>query len=239
MKIKTVLFDLDGTLLPMDQEEFTKTYFKLLCQKMSDFGYEPKKLSESIWKSTYAMVKNNGQKSNETVFWNCFASIYGNKVFNDKKYFDEFYENEFQKARESCGFNPHVSTMVKKLKSEGFRIVLATNPLFPATATESRIRWTGLEPSDFELYTTYENICSCKPNPEYYREIIEKLDLNPKECIMVGNDVTEDMVAGEIGMDVFLITDCLINKNGEDINKYPHGTFEQMMSYILSRNNTD
>ena len=28
--MKAILFDLDGTLLPMDQDLFTKTYFKYL-----------------------------------------------------------------------------------------------------------------------------------------------------------------------------------------------------------------
>ena len=39
---------------------------------------------------------------------------------------------------------------------------------------------------------------------------------------MVGNDVKEDMVARKLGMDVFLITDCLINPNNEDIEQFPH-----------------
>lgn len=232
MSITTVLFDLDGTLLPMDQDEFTGAYFGLLCRKMSMFGYKPKELTEAIWKGTYTMVKNDGKKSNEEVFWNCFAGIYGEKVLEDKKYFDEFYENEFQGARESCGYNREVPEAVKKIKSEGLRTVLATNPIFPAAATESRIRWAGLEPGDFELYTTYENIGYCKPNLDYYRDIMRKLDLKPKECIMVGNDVVEDMVAEKIGMDVFLITDCLINKENEDINKFPHGSFEDLLHYI-------
>ena len=43
------------------------------------------------------------------------------------------------------------------VKELGLRAVLATNPIFPAVATRSRIRWAGLEPEDFELCTTYEN----------------------------------------------------------------------------------
>ena len=38
MRIKAVLFDLDGTLLPMDQDHFVKTYFQLLAQKLAPFG---------------------------------------------------------------------------------------------------------------------------------------------------------------------------------------------------------
>ena len=35
MNYQMVLFDLDGTLLPMDQDEFTKGYFKLLAAKLA------------------------------------------------------------------------------------------------------------------------------------------------------------------------------------------------------------
>lgn len=49
---------------------------------------------------------------------------------------------------------------------------------------------------------------------------------------MVDNDVGEDMIAEELGMRVFLITDCLINKDGVDISRYPNGTFEDLREYI-------
>ena len=117
-------------------------------------------------------------------------------------------------------------------KSLGLRVVLVTNPLFPAVATESRIRWAGLEPEEFELYTTYENIGYCKPNPAYYAEILRRLELESSECLMVGNDVGEDMVAETLGMKVFLLTDCLINKNNADVSRWPHGEFEELLHYL-------
>ena len=39
--IKNILFDLDGTLLPMDMEKFTHGYFKRLVMKAAPRGYEP------------------------------------------------------------------------------------------------------------------------------------------------------------------------------------------------------
>ena len=42
--LKAVLFDLDGTLLPMDEEKFTKGYFGMLCQKLAPFGYDSEEL---------------------------------------------------------------------------------------------------------------------------------------------------------------------------------------------------
>ncbi len=232
MNIKYILFDLDGTLLPMDQDKFVNAYFKLLAKKAAPKGYDPETLVKAIWAGTSAMVKNDGSVTNEEVFWQTFCSIFGKEKFADKPLFDEFYRVEFQNAASSCGFNPEAKKTVDILKSKGFSIFLATNPLFPKTATESRIRWAGLEPSDFMYYTTYENTCHCKPNPKYYEDILSIIKADPSECLMVGNDVTEDMTAESLGMNVFLLTDCLINKNNEDISKYPHGSFKELIAYI-------
>ena len=232
MKLTTILFDLDGTLLPMDNDVFTKGYFRLLAAKLAPRGYEPKQLVDAIWAGTAAMVKNDGTQSNEEAFWKIFTGIHGEKVLADKPLFDQFYAADFHVARGCCGFNPNAVMAVHTVKEMGLRVVLATNPIFPAVATESRIRWAGLEPKDFELYTTYENIGFCKPNPDYYREIAKRLGVQPEECLMVGNDVAEDMVAKEIGMQVFLLTDCLINKERKNIAEYPRGSFIQLLRFI-------
>ena len=118
------------------------------------------------------------------------------------------------------------------IRSMGYRVALATNPIFPSVATESRIRWAGLEPKDFELYTTYENSSRCKPNPAYFADVAESLHLAPESCLMVGNDAQEDTAAAQVGMKVFLLTDCLINKDGRDISAYPQGSFEQLLDYV-------
>lgn len=232
MKLRCVLFDLDGTLLPMDQEEFTKAYFHLLAKKLAPRGYEPKALVDAIWAGTAAMVKNDGRCSNEEAFWQRFTQIYGPKVQEDKPVFEEFYANEFQNARTACGFNPRAAETVAAIRSMGYQVALATNPIFPAVATESRIRWAGLEPADFTLYTTYENSTHCKPNPAYFRDVAESLHLAPESCLMVGNDALEDTAAAQVGMKVFLLTDCLINKDGRDISAYPQGSFEQLLDYV-------
>lgn len=232
MSIKVILFDLDGTLLPMDQDLFVKTYFGLLAKKLAPHGYEPEKLINAVWAGTAAMVKNSGEVTNEEAFWESFAAAYSDKVKEDIPLFDEFYHNEFAGAKKVCGYNPLVAETVATLQEKGFRLVLATNPLFPRIATENRIRWAGLTPEIFELYTTYETAHYCKPNPKYYLEILQALEVSPEECLMVGNDVSEDMIAREIGMDVFLLTDCLINKAQADISAYPNGSFPQLLEYI-------
>ncbi|MBQ8618743.1 MAG: HAD family hydrolase [Clostridia bacterium] len=235
MKLTTILFDLDGTLLPMpDQELFLRAYMKGLAAKVALHGYEPKQLIDVVLKGVGAMIKNGGAATNETVFWNVFCGVFGEDARKDMPVFDEYYRNEFQQVSKTCGCDARAAKLIAALKAKGYRLVLATNPLFPAVATQSRIRWAGLDAEDFALVTTYENAAYCKPSLEYYKEIVEKLGLDPSECLMVGNDVGEDMVAGKLGMKTFLLTDCLINRVGADIESYPHGSFEALESYIDS-----
>lgn len=232
-KIKMVLFDLDGTLLPMDMKDFTEGYFKLLAAKAAPYGYKTDSMVNAIWGGVVAMVKNDGTCKNEDAFWKYFASVYGEeKAIKDRPLFDEFYANEFQEAKKFCGYNPTVAETVRWIKEQGFRIALATNPLFPSIATKTRIRWTGLEPEEFEFFTTYEDSNFCKPNLDYYFEVLKKTGLRAEDCLMVGNDVNEDMVAEKLGMKVFLLTDCLINKEDKDISQYPHGSFKELKKYI-------
>ncbi len=232
--ITTVFFDLDGTLLPMDQEKFVKSYLGRMAKKMAPHGYDPEMLVKSIWMGTGAMVKNDGSATNETVFWNVFDQLFGRDTRVDEPLFEEFYRNEFQAVKDDCGFDPRAAEAIRQIKALGLRTVLATNPLFPPIATQSRVRWAGLEPEDFEFITTYDNSCFCKPNPDYYREILGKLNLKAEECVMVGNDVNEDMVARELGMKVFLLTDCILNKDNKDISQYPCGSFPELLDYIWS-----
>lgn len=232
MSIKAILFDLDGTLLPMDQDVYIKAYLKGLCSVLAPKGYDPRAVASALWKSTDAMITNDGSKSNEAAFWNSFCEILGDGVKNEEPMLNEFYRTEFQKIKDVCGFSPKSKMLIDRLREAGIKVALATNPVFPAVATESRIRWAGLEPTDFELVTTYENIGFCKPNPDYYLEVARRIGVNPRECLMVGNDVGDDMVAEGLGMKVFLLTDCLINKDGVDISRYPRGSFDALNAYI-------
>lgn len=232
MSINAILFDLDGTLLPMDQDLFMKYYFGELAKKLVPLGYNKDTLVSDVWAGTKAMVMNDGTKTNEEAFWTKFATLVGENCRKDLPVFDEFYRNEFCKAIAACQPTPAAKEIINLIKISGKRLILATNPLFPSVATENRIRWAGLATDDFELITTYENSRYCKPNPKYYVEILKKTGLPPEECMMVGNNAEEDMIAETLGMKVFLLTDCLINEKNADISKYPQGGFEELKKYI-------
>ena len=232
MEIKAILFDLDGTLLPMDNDTFVKAYFKGIATRLASYGYEPKGLIDLIWAGIYAMIKNDGEKTNEEVFWAKVVEVGGEKIREDKPGFDTFYREDFDKIQAACGYNPKAAEVLSTAKALGYRVALATNPVFPALATQKRIAWAGISYEDFELYTTYENSRHCKPNPKYYLDIVRALGVKTEECLMVGNDVGEDMIAQTVGMKVFLLTDCLINKTQADISAYPQGGFDELLAYI-------
>lgn len=238
MSLKAVLFDLDGTLLPMDVEQFLELYFGGISAHMAKYGYEPKRLIESIKRGVTAISGNDGSKTNEGAFWESFSAEYGEGVLEDKARIDEFYESDFYKVKASCRHDVRAENTVRKIKSMGLRVILATNPIFPAVATHNRLSWTGLAHTEFEMCTTYENSRFAKPCIGYYENIAKELGLLPEECLMVGNDVSDDMPARRLGMKVFLLTDNLINKRNEDISQYPNGSFEELLSYVelLSQN---
>lgn len=231
--MNTFIFDLDGTLLPMpDQEHFINSYAKVLSTKMIPFGYDPKELMKAVWTGTKAMIENDGTMTNEQRFWSVFCAVIGEEARELESRFDDFYRNEFEAVRAATSSHPLAPECIRLLKEKGYTLILATNPVFPKVATYARLGWAGLQPSDFEHITTYENSSYCKPNLEYYKEILQLCGKQPSECIMVGNDVNEDMCAAKLGMEIFLLKDCLICPEGLDISKIAQGGFEELLALI-------
>ena len=230
--IRAVLFDLDGTLLPVDQDRFIQYYFSLLAKKLEPYGYEPNLLLDTVWNGVLAMMANDGSCTNVEAFWKVFTSVFGEGSRKDDNLFMEFYANEFQQVKGVCHPTPKADRIVKMLKRAGLKVVLATNPLFPRLATESRIGWAGMDPKDFDLCSTYEDYSLCKPNPAYFIDVAHRIGVDPEDCLMVGNDVGEDMVATKVGMKVFLLTDFMVNRKDEDISVYPHGGFDDLIQFL-------
>lgn len=227
--MNTIFFDLDGTLLPMDAKQFESAYFKGLCRVLPEFA--PEQLIKAVWAGTKAMVKNDGSRTNRLAFADTFSSLTGMDFFENEPRFEEYYRTGFQECIHACSPTALSGEIVHTLKEKGYRIVIATNPLFPQIATYSRLRWLGLSPEEFDLVTTYENSHYAKPNPSYYQEICQKLSLNPADCLMVGNDAAEDGAALSIGMPVLLITDCFINTNEIPTDSFSKKTLQELSEW--------
>lgn len=227
-----VLFDMDGTLVPMDQDKFTKAYFSALCGALAPHGYEAGELVDAVWRGTAAMVKNDGSATNREVFWRTLEGIYGERMERDKALFDDFYINDFDSLKAATTVNPAAAETVARLAKRGVPLVLASNPVFPMLAQRKRVGWAGVDPDVFALITSYENSRYCKPNPAYYSEIVKTLGVRPEHCLMIGNDTREDLAAAKAGLDVFVLTDCIIDGDRVDLSALPHGGFDALNAYL-------
>ncbi len=248
-KYNTIMFDLDGTLIPFDQDEFIREYFGRLARKMIPMGFDKDILMKAIWAGINAMLNNDGAMTNKESFFEVFGMIimeYLSKSSDERlsqfaddmdaleKVFNDFYTKEFDEVRCVLKSNPDRSDFIKTLRDKGYKLVLATNPLFPRVAVGVRLSWIGLGLTDFDYVTTYENSSYSKPNPGYYEEILHNINREASECIMIGNNPVDDMQAEKVGLDVYLVTDNLENQTGEDITIYNRGSFEDMEKMLYS-----
>ena len=127
--LTTVLFDLDGTLLPMKLDQFLETYFALLAEKLTSHGYDSHKVMDGLWEGLMAMINNDGSCTNEKAFLDRFSQEVGRDARADMPLFQDFYNNEFHSAKAACGYDPKARETVAADKARGLRVVLATNPM--------------------------------------------------------------------------------------------------------------
>lgn len=230
--ITTILIDLDGTLLPMDRPTFMKAYLEAFAGKCKSLGLPVERSLHALGRGLEAMMGNDGSMSNERRFWEVFSHVLGMDISEDHvSSFLDFYRQEFARLEQVVSSDERARELVLLLREGGFKLVLATTPVFPRYGTLERIRWAGLDPSWFDLITTYEDFSFAKPNLGYYHQILGRVGADASECLMIGNDVSEDMVVRDLGMEVFLITDWLINHDGHDISSINSGSIDDALAY--------
>lgn len=230
--IKAIFFDLDGTLLPIDEKLFVSVYFPMLYEKVKRFGYEQQSFIANIWKATKLMYANDGSKTNEEVFWDYFVGIYGREVLEQKEIFEDFYANEFKGLKAVCKENPYAKDIVKFCKENFGHVLLTTNPIFPKVGTLTRMDFVNLKEEDFDYISTYENSCFAKPNPEYFKDILRKFSLKSDEVILIGNNEVEDgECAFSAGIKAYMTGDFVIkNKNGG--RSFPHIPMNGIIDFL-------
>ncbi|MCF7925040.1 MAG: HAD family hydrolase [Candidatus Izimaplasma sp.] len=212
----TIFFDLDGTLLPMNFDQFMHKYFNALARYFHDL-IQPDKLQKAVMGGTEAMVKDQSNKTNETVFMNYFSQFVEGDLSNYQDRFNAFYTSDFQVVQTTTKPSLMMQEAVTLLKEKGYDLVIATNPLFPMAANLERLKWADLDSKDFKLITSLEANTKCKPSPLFYQELLDKLNLEPDNVLMVGNDYLEDLAASELGIETYIIKGNTLN---DDIQKY-------------------
>lgn len=237
--MNTVLIDIDGTMFPITMKEYLDNYMMLLKNRLETEGYDADKIIKCVYRGLGAMLENDGMYTNEEVFWTAFEDAYYKDGKGDKnirqafeKLLMDFYKTDYGMIRYLGAPEQDVSDCVKILKDKGYQVVAASTPVLPDIAQRERIEWSGCNPDDFALITGYENSCYAKPNLKYYEHLMRVLDKDPGDCLMVGNDVKEDMCAAELGIDVYLIEGYVENKDNADTSIYKSGDWKAFKEYV-------
>jgi len=191
----------------------------------------PQELPAKIMASTMAMVHNTDRSlTNAEVFARDFYPRVNRSESELTPVFDQFYRERFPALKSACRGLPGIARqVVRTALDKGYEVVLATNPLFPRMAIEERMRWIEVDDLPWRLVTVYEEMHACKPQPAYYMEVLERIGRRPEECLMVGNDVQEDGVAASLGIDVFFVTDYLIDRGQTKLPPEMSGTLADFL----------
>ncbi len=233
-RYEALLLDLDGTLIDLDLENFAFTYVDALSKKFNNLiGRED--FIRHLFGSTSVMINNvDPSKKNQTVFYDDFCRRIGLSYDHIKPIIDDFYRNDFPHL--SCWGKEHpcARTVVEGARKKGMTLILATNPVFPYAAVLQRLSWGGLSDNDFQLITSMENMHFCKPKPQYYMEISEKINCPPERCLMAGNDTLEDLIASEVGMTTYLVEDSILHHSDSELVSDYRGSLKDLVGFIES-----
>lgn len=234
--IRSVLFDLDGTLVHYEADDFLGPYLGGLGRRASHI-VDPRILSRQLMKSTQTMVRAaDPSRTCEQVFAQDFFSSLGAPEDQLQQVIEDYYAEDYPLIQQTVGILPHPDArpMVQSLIDRGYEVVIATNPVFPLPAIEERMRWGGVLGLPYKLITSYETSCFCKPNPDYYQEILDKISRRPEECIMVGNHMVEDMVASTLGITTYLVEDYVMGQDGATFRPDFTGKFSDLVQFLAS-----
>lgn len=211
--IKHLLFDLDGTLLPVDLDFFFRHYIQALSRSFSHLMPE-KQFSQHLLASTTRMITDRDPtRTNEEVFWADFCDRINRPRSELEPVFLHFYRHEFPGLKKFINHPEPVREILEDARQKNFSLILATNAIFPEFVIRERLSWINCHDLHFSLITSFEQMHFCKPNPEYYREILNALKIPAGSCMMIGNDAEEDLVASVLGIKTCLVTDYLIPRD--------------------------
>jgi FMN phosphatase YigB (HAD superfamily) len=205
-KIDYLLFDLDGTLLHFNMNEFIEKYLSMIKNHFSDVR-EPQQIPDWILQGTELMLRNNGERINSEIFLEFFSARSGLPEALVWQRFLNFYQTDFGSLIGLTRAVTDARSVLEAAVARGYKLVLATQPVFPLVAIRQRLQWAELDDLPFELITHIENMHACKPSPSYFKEILNLLQIRPAQCLMIGNELETDMASQQIGIKAFYLAD--------------------------------
>jgi FMN phosphatase YigB (HAD superfamily) len=204
LKLRGILFDLDGTLLDLDLGVFLKRYFFALGSAASPH-FPGIDFMGTVLASTSAMQRPHPGLTNKEVFDQDFRTRTGVELADHRELLDAFYREIFPKLGDGYGPAAGGRCAIEAARGLGLKVAVATQPIFPAAAIAHRLAWAGLSDVRFDAITTYETMGACKPLPAYFEQTAAMIGCEPEACMMVGDDRSLDLPAADVGMRTFYV----------------------------------
>ena len=228
-EIKALLLDLDGTLLDIEVSFFLGTMVDSMIDHFQDL-IPPDLFRDGLVggiDEIMADPRSDGE-TNEEGFYRAFQRITGLKTGVARGVFSSYYEQIFPGFERFGSRIAGAHELIDMASRKGYRLALATNPIFPRVSVIERMRWGNLSPEQFEVVTDMETTRSCKPQKEYFEDLSSALGVPPERCLMVGNDVEQDLAAAHVGMKTYLVEGRVIQRGTGQVLSDWKGDLEQL-----------
>ena len=168
----TLLLDLDYTLLDTKLDSFIPVYFQALSQHLAG-RVSGEKMIHALIASMDVMNKNEDpRRTLQEVLDSEFYPKIGIQKDELLDVVEDFYDNIFPTLRKHTKQKPDAVPLIEWALSCGYRVAIATDPLFPYKATYHRVCWAGFDPERFELISTVEHFHFSKSHLAYYAEML-------------------------------------------------------------------
>lgn len=205
----TLLVDLDNTLLSNDMDTFLPAYLQALSTHLAPYA-EPKRMVQKLLEGTRRMVENRRPDCRLIeIFNSVFYPALGSTAEEMQAVVEEFYQDVFPSLKILTRPRPEAVQVIEQAFTRGYRVVIATNPLFPYPAILHRLDWAGLsvEKYPFDLVVGVEDFHFSKPHPEFPAECLGSLGWPDGRVVMVGDHPVNDIRAARLaGLATFWIS---------------------------------
>lgn len=166
MKIKAVLFDMDGVLI--DAKDW---HYEAMNKALSLFGYTIERYEHL---TSYDGLPTSVKLEKLSVEKGLPRSLH--KFINEMK--QRYTMTEIHNKCRPVFIHEYA---LSRLRSEGYKIAVCSNSI--RKTIETMMDYAGLS-SYLDLIMSNEDVKKSKPNPEIYLTAMEKFGLKPEECLI-------------------------------------------------------
>lgn len=228
--MRAVLFDLDDTLLENNGDLFFEAYLDALARHVESWIPRAKLLDAAMVAGAAMVAAHHPERTNEQVLLEALPSTLGVDPVRFEAQFRRFEQGDFRGLGPPWRAHPWVPDLVRTVVDRGIAVVVATSPIYPLPVIEERMRRAGVRDLPWSLVTSWDRMHSTKPSPSYFEEIARLLGLAPDQCVMVGDDFFQDIVARRIGMHTYFVGQPL-----PGLDTGPGGSLREIIEWLEAK----